>query len=356
MALQRNRTSSLAEDFVKVTQDIAAQDGAIDKQFGRLEQNLTTQTIAINRVDEEVAEQERKTAREQEDQNRLIENLMQKIQELNATTMQQGRELKLELKGQRQIIEGQKELIEEQKELIEGQNATISQFNHTLQGHLPSVSCGQHTARSCAECPQGNGKSWCNGDCRWRDGECTNPSVAMLVRKQDSNPPDYFDKTFEEYKRGFSANGESWIGLDELHRLTSQRSYMLKITMTDYDGASYVAVYDQFKVGAGDDYVLTIAGFNAALSTLGDSMVGTLSLNGMKFSTKDRDQDEDSSRHCAKSWTGGFWYKHCTFAHPTGLSSATKRSDAKYVTYYHGGERGISWDSWSEAEYLLVPN
>ena len=42
--------------------------------------------------------------------------------------------------------------------------------------------------------------------------------------------------------------GESWIGLDELHRLTSQRSYSLKITMTDYDGTIYVAVYDQFKV------------------------------------------------------------------------------------------------------------
>merc|ERR1712190_344146 len=61
MTLQRNWTSSLAEDFVKVTQDIAAQDEAIDRHFGRLEHNLTTQTIAIDRVDEEVAEQERKT-------------------------------------------------------------------------------------------------------------------------------------------------------------------------------------------------------------------------------------------------------------------------------------------------------
>ena len=42
--------------------------------------------------------------------------------------------------------------------------------------------------------------------------------------------------------------GESWIGLDELLRLTSQQSYLLKIIMTDFDGASYVAVYDQFKV------------------------------------------------------------------------------------------------------------
>ena len=106
-------------------------------------------------------------------------------------------------------------------------------------------------------------------------------------------------------------SGEGWIGLDKLHQLTSQRSYSLRIIMTDYDQMSYVAVYDQFKVlsfinicpfeslivsraekdyilistqvGAGDDYVLTVAGFNAALSTLGDSMARH---NGMKFSTK----------------------------------------------------------------------
>jgi len=30
-----------------------------------------------------------------------------------------------------------------------------------------SVSCGSHSAQTCAECPQGNGKIWCNGDCKW---------------------------------------------------------------------------------------------------------------------------------------------------------------------------------------------
>ena len=41
--------------------------------------------------------------------------------------------------------------------------------------------------------------------------------------------------------------GESWLGLQRLHTLTSQHSYQLKITMTDFDGKKYFAVYDQFK-------------------------------------------------------------------------------------------------------------
>jgi len=40
------------------------------------------------------------------------------------------------------------------------------------KGTAPSVSCGAHTATSCANCPQGNGATWCNGDCYWSIGQC----------------------------------------------------------------------------------------------------------------------------------------------------------------------------------------
>ena len=39
-----------------------------------------------------------------------------------------------------------------------------------------AVSCGQHNAGSCAGCPQGNGASWCNGDCQWIDDQCIKKS------------------------------------------------------------------------------------------------------------------------------------------------------------------------------------
>ena len=43
------------------------------------------------------------------------------------------------------------------------------------------------------------------------------------------------------------------------------------------------------QVGPGDDYVLTVGGFNDNLSTLGDSMITPWSdynLNGMRFTTR----------------------------------------------------------------------
>ena len=42
--------------------------------------------------------------------------------------------------------------------------------------------------------------------------------------------------------------GESWLGLDELHRLTSEASFGLKIVLTDFDGKRYTAHYDRFMV------------------------------------------------------------------------------------------------------------
>ena len=37
---------------------------------------------------------------------------------------------------------------------------------------LGKVSCGNHEEDSCADCPQGNGESWCSGDCKWVNGNC----------------------------------------------------------------------------------------------------------------------------------------------------------------------------------------
>jgi len=178
------------------------------------------------------------------------------------------------------------------------------------------------------------------------------PPEAVMVRRlhKSGNPDDYFSKTFAEYKTGFSSNGELWLGLDELHRLTTGGPYGLRVTMKDWDDKEYTAVYSNFQVGPGDDYVLSVSGFESSSSTLGDAMAYH---NGAKFSAKDRDVDT-WNHHCSQTrGGGGWWYKNCCYTLPTGLNADVKMSDGKHIGWAYGGSRGYSWDSWKEAEFTV---
>ena len=41
-----------------------------------------------------------------------------------------------------------------------------------LSSLLGQVSCGNHQEDSCADCPGDKGQIWCNGDCKWVNGNC----------------------------------------------------------------------------------------------------------------------------------------------------------------------------------------
>ena len=196
----------------------------------------------------------------------------------------------------------------------------------------------------------------------------------ILRREEVGNPSKYFHKSWEEYKEGFFASGnedglrgtvhgEFWAGLDRLYKLTNwiglgrhkKISYYLNITLIDFDQKKYIAVYDHFKVGPEeDDYMLTVGGFNEDLSSLGDSMA---SVNGMKFTTKDRDNDEHKHTNCANLHGGGWWYKACTWAHLTGMHTRGRRmlGDNSQIYFYHSGERGNNTlESWMVVEMSLL--
>jgi len=49
-----------------------------------------------------------------------------------------------------------------------------------------NVSCGAHSAGTCAECPQARGATWCNGDCWWSDGQCKEKYLGSVVKKVSS--------------------------------------------------------------------------------------------------------------------------------------------------------------------------
>jgi len=180
--------------------------------------------------------------------------------------------------------------------------------------------------------------------------------IVVLRRKEVGNEADYFEKSFEEYKNGFESKGEIWIGLKRLRQLTYTGNYGLEVRLKDFDDLTYQAVYSHFEVGGEEGYELSVSGFNASLSTLGDSLAYH---NGMKFSAKDKDQDPHSSYNCAALRKGGGWFKDCGLAHLTGhlTTTSTRLSGDRQIHWYYCGDRcggGTSYNSWKEAEMMLV--
>ena len=58
-----------------------------------------------------------------------------------------------------------------------------------------------------------------------------------------------FYRGWDDYEHGFgNLNGEFWLGLDKIHRLTKERS-KLRVDLEDLDYQTAYAEYDSFDVG-----------------------------------------------------------------------------------------------------------
>jgi len=83
----------------------------------------------------------------------------------------------------------------------------------------PQVSCGGHYAATCSDCPQGNGASWCNGDCAWADNKCVSKGDAPTVAPTTQPPAPTRDPT---EPRSVLWLGNSYTYLHDLLKMVQQ--------------------------------------------------------------------------------------------------------------------------------------
>ena len=136
-----------------------------------------------------------------------------------------------------------------------------------------------------------------------------------------------FSRTWKSYKYGFGyLNGDGWLGLEKVYRLTKSQPAELLITLYTRNGNYYYPQYKNFSVGSeATAYTLYISGFTG---TGGDYLSYS---NLAKFSTYDRDNDSNSG-NCASSYYGGWWYYSCARGKLTGEPYASSTS-TNYVKW-----------------------
>jgi len=152
--------------------------------------------------------------------------------------------------------------------------------------------------------------------------------INIMRKSTPSGNAGLFDVGWEAYKKGFgnSEKGDYWMGLEKMHQLTSTGNWDVLITYRGMgeEGRVVIYKYHNFKVESEFEfYRLHVGSLYQSLGAVkkfGNAGQFYQQLNGMFFSTKDRDNDF-SDKNCAKSWHGGFWYKYCMYGNYTPTDS-----------------------------------
>ncbi|XP_061176955.1 fibrinogen C domain-containing protein 1-B-like [Saccostrea echinata] len=134
-----------------------------------------------------------------------------------------------------------------------------------------------------------------------------------VIQKRQDGDVDFY-RTWREYKDGFgNATKNYWIGNDAIYELTKNKDQELRVELQSFDGAEAHALYSSFYVGnESSKYTLTLSGYSG---TAGNSLGYH---NGMKFTTKDQDNDNKISVNCAVGFHGAWWYNACTSSNLNG--------------------------------------
>ena len=127
--------------------------------------------------------------------------------------------------------------------------------------------------------------------------------VWTVIQKRFDGSVD-FNRTWTDYKNGFGdACGEYWLGNEALHQLTAMKSFKLMIILTSWDHHTKFGIYETFSVADEvNGYRLHLGQY---YGNADDSMVGH---NNCKFSTRDKDNDNNSTFNYAERYSGAWWY------------------------------------------------
>ena len=150
----------------------------------------------------------------------------------------------------------------------------------------------------------------------------------VFQRRQDGSVDFY--RYWTDYENGFgNLTGEFWLGLSKIHRLTKEGSNTLRVDLGDFEGNTAYANYSTFSISDGStEYILTVGGYSG---TAGDSMFVH---NGMRFSTRDNDNDLWSEANCAQDFTGAWWYRYCYYSNLNGHYFNSSTSNDQGIIWY----------------------
>ncbi|KRF79348.1 angiopoietin-related protein 1 [Drosophila virilis] len=171
------------------------------------------------------------------------------------------------------------------------------------------------------------------------DSETAGIGWTVIQRRTDGSV-DFF-RNWSEYAEGFGTpDGEYWMGLQKLNKLTNNQRNELYIKLVDQNDEVRYARYDNFVIGSEEDKFQLVSTGQYS----GDAGDSLRKHTGKPFSTKDQDNDSHAKANCAKALKGGWWYFHCADSNLNGFSfdcqmeksNKLERNGCIYWNHWHG--------------------
>ncbi|XP_014388517.1 PREDICTED: angiopoietin-2 isoform X3 [Myotis brandtii] len=171
------------------------------------------------------------------------------------------------------------------------------------------------------------------------DMESAGGGWTLIQRREDGSVD--FQRTWNEYKAGFgNPAGEHWLGNEFVSQVTTQKRYVLRIRLADWEGNEAQALYEHFSLSGEDlNYRIHLKGLTGSAGK-----ISSISQPGSDFSTKDADKDRCICK-CAQMLTGGWWFDACGPSNLNGMYYPQRQSTNRF--------NGIKWYYWKGSGYSL---
>uniref|UniRef100_UPI0037E72B24 angiopoietin-2-like n=1 Tax=Semicossyphus pulcher TaxID=241346 RepID=UPI0037E72B24 len=173
------------------------------------------------------------------------------------------------------------------------------------------------------------------------DMETEGGGWTVFQRRRDGSVS--FNRGWLDYREGFGEpRGEHWLGNQQLHLLSNQGHYSLRINLQDWSNAHRHALYHTFRIEDEENhYRLHVSGFSG---TVKDSFSWYHDLQS--FSTP------DTGNICAEISHAGWWFHQCFYANLNGIYYKGGRYSLKAQNLL--GPDGIVWFSWKESDFYSL--
>ncbi|XP_008155987.2 angiopoietin-2 isoform X2 [Eptesicus fuscus] len=355
--------SSLLNQTAAQTRKLTDVEAQVLNQTTRLELQLLEHSLSTNKLEKQILDQTSEINKLQ-DKNSFLEKKVLDMEGKHTVQLQSMKEEKDQLQV---LVSKQNSIIEElEKQLVTAtvNNSALQKQQHDLMETVhslltlvstpgarpaPAAKEEQVAFRDCAEAFKSGlttsgvytltfpnsteeTKAYC-------DMESAGGGWTLIQRREDGSVD--FQRTWKEYKAGFgNPAGEHWLGNEFVSQVTTQKRYVLRIRLVDWEGNEAQALYEHFSLSGEDlNYRIHLKGLTGSAGK-----ISSISQPGSDFSTKDVDRDRCICK-CAQMLTGGWWFDACGPSNLNGMYYPQRQSTNRF--------NGIKWYYWKGSGYSL---